>query len=72
MTGCAAMLKYSPPKIISGNNTEVKVRAGIKAGHPGGVANEHCRHYSKTAILSTDPVIDGFWTNTKIYRFECH
>lgn len=72
MTGCTTMLKYSPPKVISGNNMGLKVRAGIKAGHPGGVAEEHCRHYDKSAILSNDPLIDGFWTNTKIYRYECH
>jgi len=69
--GCAAMFKYSPPTAISGNENEIKVRAGIKAGHPGGVASDHCRHYGKDAILSTDPLIDGYWPNTKIYRYEC-
>lgn len=69
--GCSTILKYSPPTVISGSNTEVTVRAGIRAGHPGGAATEHCRRYGKSAIFSDDPPVDGFWTNTKVYRFEC-
>lgn len=69
--GCASILKYAPPTVISGSKTEVKIRAGINAGHPGGAATDYCRKLGKSAIMTDDPPIDGFWTNTKIYRFEC-
>lgn len=69
--GCAGLLKYSPPTVLSGNNHEVKVRVGISAGHPGGTATEHCRHYGKSAVMSDDPPEQGYWPNTKVYYFEC-
>lgn len=69
--GCSTLLKYSPPAVLKGNNKEVTIRVGILAGHPGGLATEHCRRYGKGAVMSDDPPVDGYWTNTKEYYFEC-
>lgn len=69
--GCASILQYAPPTVISGSNVDVKVRAGIRAGHPGGAATDHCRRYGKSAVMSDDPPVDGPWANTKIFSFEC-
>jgi hypothetical protein len=77
LAACAAMQGDPPPRVLAGNETQVKIVAGLDSS-PRALAQAHCSRYGRQAVVHdavpvSDNLVQGWATGRKafVYTFDC-
>jgi len=77
LTACAAMQGDPPPRVLAGNEAQVKIVAGLDSS-PRALAQAHCSRYGRQAVVHdavplSDNLVQGWATGRKafVYTFDC-